>query len=42
MNAAMLNVPKLFGPQQRQVVESLICMASIAYCYAFRVAVALL
>jgi hypothetical protein len=42
MNAAMVNFPKLFGPQQRQLLETLFCMASIAYCYAFRFAMALL
>lgn len=42
MNAAIISVPKLFGPQQRHVFETLICMASVAYCYAFRLVMALL
>ena len=40
MNAAACKLAKFLGPQQRQVLQSLMCMAVVGYCYAFRFATA--
>jgi hypothetical protein len=43
MDTTLLNnLPKLMGPQQRQFLQTALCMLTVAYCYGFRLAVALL